>query len=378
MSRRVMFTAAPGAGHVFPMIPLAWALRAAGHEVLLVTGGRGLAAAAKSGLPFADYAPTMTEQEVSDHITRRFPAHLPSPASRIRNLTEAAERVCHIARFGVDETVRIAGHWRPDLVVHDPLNVAGLICGARFHVPTVQHLWGFVRAAGLSAELHRLLGDDFERNGAAGLPESTTVLDVAPPGMLIGEPEGWPVRYVPHNGAGALPDWLLGSAPARRPRIAVTLGTEVSAGPGLGIFARIAEAAEDVDADFVFAIGADPAQLGALPPNVRAERWLPFAALLARCSAALHHGGAGTTMTTLAAGLPQLLLPSGADHFANGTAVADRGAGLIAEVTDIDPRLLTRLVEDDELRENAAQVRAEITAMPTPAALAARLRTVCG
>jgi len=378
MSRRVMFTAAPGAGHVFPMIPLAWALRAAGHEVLLVTGGRGLAAAAKSGLPFADHAPAMTGQEVSDHITRQFPAHLPSAGSRILNLTEAAERVCHIARFGVDETVRIAEHWRPDLVVHDPLNVAGPVCGAKFHVPAVQHLWGFVRTAGLAAELHRLLGDDFERNGAAGLPEATAVLDVAPPGMLTGEPEGWSLRYVPHNGAGALPDWLLDSAPPRRPRIAVTLGTEVSVGSGLSIFTRIAQAAEEVDADFVFAVGADPAELGPLPPNVRAERWLPFNALLARCSAALHHGGAGTTMTTLAAGLPQLLLPCNADQFANSTAVADRGAGLIGDVTDIDPGLLTQLVENDKLRENAAEVRAEITAMPTPAAVAARLRTLTG
>lgn len=378
MNRRVMFTAAPGAGHVFPMIPLAWALRAAGHEVLLVTGGRGLAAAAKSGLPFADYAPTMTGQEVSDHITRQFPAHLPSPASRILNLTEAAERVCHIARFGVDETVRIAEHWRPDLVVHDPLNVAGPVCGAKFHVPTVQHLWGFARAAGLSTELHRLLRDDFDRNGAAGLPESTTVLDVAPPSMLTARPEGWSLRYVPHNGAGNLPDWLLDSAPARRPRIAVTLGTEITAGPGLGLFARIAQAAEEVDADFVFAVGADPAQLGTLPPNVRAERWLPFAALLAQCSAAMHHGGAGTTMAALATGLPQLLMPNGADHFANGTAVAARGAGLMAETHDIDPRLLTQLIEDDKLRESAAEVRAEITAMPTPAAVAARLATMPG
>ena len=34
---RALFLAAPGIGHAFPMVPLAWALRSAGHEVAVAT-----------------------------------------------------------------------------------------------------------------------------------------------------------------------------------------------------------------------------------------------------------------------------------------------------------------------------------------------------
>ena len=34
---RVLITSAPMHGHLFPLVPLAWALRAAGHEVLVAS-----------------------------------------------------------------------------------------------------------------------------------------------------------------------------------------------------------------------------------------------------------------------------------------------------------------------------------------------------
>ena len=53
---RVLFVVTPGVGHLFPMVPLAWALRAAGHEVLIATTGAGLVAA-NAGLAVTDVAP---------------------------------------------------------------------------------------------------------------------------------------------------------------------------------------------------------------------------------------------------------------------------------------------------------------------------------
>src|SRR3954447_18295169 len=52
---RALFATSPGLGHVFPTIPLAHALRAAGHEVLMATpGGKE---AANAGLHVVDTAP---------------------------------------------------------------------------------------------------------------------------------------------------------------------------------------------------------------------------------------------------------------------------------------------------------------------------------
>ena len=47
---RVLFTASPALGHMFPMIPLAWAYRAQGHDVLVATAGPGLDVLAIAGL----------------------------------------------------------------------------------------------------------------------------------------------------------------------------------------------------------------------------------------------------------------------------------------------------------------------------------------
>jgi UDP:flavonoid glycosyltransferase YjiC (YdhE family) len=372
---RVLFTAAPGAGHVLPLVSLAWAMRAAGHEILVLTAGRGLTAAAKAGLPLADYAPGMTDSEISDHIVSRFPASMPPEASRIKRLVDAAGRVCHIARFGADHAVRIAKAWQPDLVVHEPLNAAGPITASALGIPAVQHLYGFPRGVGLSAELYRLLRDDFDRLGAPGLPETTAVLDIAPPSLLSGAPEGWSMRHVPHNG-GTLPE-SLEVAPTGVPRITITLGTEQVPAKTTELVNRLSAAAADVAAEVVLALGGvDPGPIEALPPNVRIVPWLPLDALLNRSSAVVHHGGASTTMTALAAGIPQLVLPNGADRHASAEAVADGGAGLACAADELTGALLTRLVTDEKLRLRAAEVRNEIAAMPSPAVLVHRLEAL--
>jgi UDP:flavonoid glycosyltransferase YjiC (YdhE family) len=130
-----------------------------------------------------------------------------------------------------------------------------------------------------------------------------------------------------------------------------------------------------VDAEFVVALGsADTSGLGELPPNVRiAAGWIPLNALLQTSSALVHHGGAGSTLGALAAGLPQLVLPSGADRYINATAVHDGGAGLSAEEDELDAVLLDQIVGDGKLRKVAGEVSAEIAALPSPAQIVSQI-----
>ena len=58
--------------------------------------------------------------------------------------------------------------------------------------------------------------------------------------------------------------------------------------------------------------------LGAVPTNVRVERFVPQADLLARASAVVSHGGAGTVLGAAAHGLPQVVVPLFADQWENG------------------------------------------------------------
>ena len=48
--------------------------------------------------------------------------------------------------------------------------------------------------------------------------------------------------------------------------------------------------------------------------------YIPHTLLLPRCSLVVSHGGAGIMFGTLAHGLPQLILPQGADQFMNAAA----------------------------------------------------------
>ena len=86
----------------------------------------------------------------------------------------------------------------------------------------------------------------------------------------------------------------------------------------------------DIDVDAVATIGphVDPEALGAVPSNVRVERFVPQADLL-RGSAVVSHGGAGTVLGAASHGRPQLVVPLFADQWENGVAVRDAGCGIV-------------------------------------------------
>lgn len=153
----------------------------------------------------------------------------------------------------------------------------------------------------------------------------------------------------------------------------VTLGTAVGL-MSVGALGQIVEAAKEIDAEFIFALGdSDVAELGELPENVRLVEWIPLNALLEHCDAIVHHGGSGSTFTSLAAGVPQLLLPHAADQFDNATLVRDAGIGLWLEDTTVDASHLTKLLEDKEIRAACERLRAENAARPLPSELVSKL-----
>ena len=378
---RVLFVSAPGVGHVFPLVPLAWALRTAGHDVMVGTTGAALKVA-EAGLPVADVAPGFDMAE----IRRKAMAEHPEFIERIRNtkITDPKQALwifARLAKWTLPGTVELADTWRPDLVVHSQLNAAGPLIAARLGVPAVEQGFGFARSAGMHEALREELAEDFEQYQAAELPATRVALDVAPPSMItdpgpdLGDLRSWPARYVPYNGGAVLPAWVL-DKPERR-RIAVTLGTVAPQMNGLGSVERLVAAAAEVDAEFILALGdADITGLGTLPDNVRSAGWVPLRALLANSDALVHHGGAGTTLTALDAGLPQLVLPDGADRHINAAAVGARGAGLVSTAADLDAALLDQLLNEDSLRRAADEVRAEIATLPSPTDLVPRLTTL--
>jgi len=372
---RVLVTALSGHGHLFPLVTTAWALRSAGHEVLFATAG-DMTAVKATGLHSYDVAPGLDMGKLvgqnagqafrSSTSGRRFDAEIDMrdhPAFRLFN---------GLAEGMVDGLVGLARDWRPDVVVYEAMNLIGLLAARAAGAGSVSHAIGVAHNKDLMARFGAMQIDIFQRYGVDELPEPDVFLDVAPPSMKP-EPDGWPMRYVPYNGGGQLPGWLTGRP--ERPRVTVTLGTVAPMLTGVGPVERIAAAAAKIDAEFVVALGSnvDTSSLRDLPDNVRLVGYVPLGPLLASSIAVVHHGGAGTTLTALDAGVPQVVVPQGADGPINAAAVAAAGCGLNVTDEELDAQLVERLLTDGALRSSAERVRAEMHAMPSPAEVADRL-----
>jgi UDP:flavonoid glycosyltransferase YjiC (YdhE family) len=89
------------------------------------------------------------------------------------------------------------------------------------------------------------------------------------------------------------------------------------------------------------------------------------------------HGGAGTTFGALAAGIPFVIVPQAADQFLQADRVLAAGAGLAVLPDAATPQAVASAVAsvlaEPSFRVNARAVAAEIAALPSPDAVAARL-----
>ena len=92
--------------------------------------------------------------------------------------------------------------------------------------------------------------------------------------------------------------------------------------------------------------------------------------MLKHAGLVVHHGGTGTVLASLAAGLPQLVLPQGADQFANADALAGLGAAkaLVGDEIRIPAveAAARELLADPKARDIARGVAAEIAEMAPP------------
>ncbi|WP_274648860.1 nucleotide disphospho-sugar-binding domain-containing protein [Paenibacillus humicola] len=378
---KMLVTSFPGFGHFLPVVPLAWAARAAGHEVLVVSTGQVLEASERAGLSWADAAPggdiiTAVVESMKDAEDKYRDSSNPAGA---------AEFMSAISSRMADRTLEIARAWKPDVIVHTPTESAGVLAASLLSVPAVSHGFGIasIGKTGMIEMIYEAFRPACERNGWKGeLVGSAANIDTCPPSMREPDrPDAWYTRYIPFNGGGRLPDEYL--APSSKRRICVTLGTVIPYLSGVGGLGGVVEAVRDLDAEVILALGGtDPSALGTLPPNVRTVGWTPLSTLLPTCSAVVHHGGAGTTMNAIVAGVPQLILPHGADQHINAAAVRQRGAGLsmLPEEASAETvrHSLQRLLDEPGFTQASQEVSRENESQTPPSEIVPRLLALAG
>jgi MGT family glycosyltransferase len=116
------------------------------------------------------------------------------------------------------------------------------------------------------------------------------------------------------------------AGPPGRPLVLVGLSSTVMRQEGL--LQRAANALGQLQVRGLVTTGpaVDPAVIAA-PPNVTVTRWVRHADILPHCSAVITHGGHGTVMKALIAGVPLVVVPLGRDQPDNAARVVYAGAG---------------------------------------------------
>lgn len=382
---RILFSSLASHGHTFPLIPLALAARDAGHEVVFATGEDLLPSLHLAGLAtaVAGIGIRAAFGEAAGGAIRR-----PQEVSE-EDRNELMRQVFGVVlprRFVADLAPVIAEHG-PDLVVAEIGNPGAGIAARLAGVPVVTHAFGRGSApgggsfsdliAGPLQTVYAELGLDAPAGPAVGATDR--YLDIYPPSLqdpafAASVPDRVLLRPVAYAEPGPLP--AIVTAASDRPLVYLTLGTAFGspdvlreAVTGLaGTGARVLVAAGPT---------VDPADLGELPAGVAVEAWVPQADVLPYADLVVHHGGSGTTLGALAAGVPQLFLPQGADQFVNAEAVVAAGAGsaVAPDACSADAVGLQAkaLLADEEVRRAAARVAQEIARMPSPAEIARRL-----
>jgi UDP:flavonoid glycosyltransferase YjiC (YdhE family) len=395
---RALFTALGTRQHLFPIVPLAWACRAAGHEVRIAGAPSILDEIVHTGLPAVsvgravDLAETAGKKHLEKLVAQgRWPLEWPMHPGRLnpqqRALLEATGRnLANAAEAVVDDLIAFAQDWRPDMVVHDMAALAGPVAAAVLGVPNVRHLTGtpschHLELRGLWSEPLPEYARLFERFHVEGRAKPTTSVDPCPPSMrLPGAPASLQVRYIPYNGAGSVPGWPRGSR--RRPRVCITWGLAMfgAIGPrALDPYREAIEAISELGVEIVVVATAEHLNaLGGLPATATVVESVPLQLVLPHCDAIVHQAGAGTTLTAAALGVPQLAITIGPEPAMQANRLAATGAGihLLYQEVLVDPArkqmlrdAVDKLLHDPAQRDAAGRVREEIGQQPSPAAL---------
>jgi UDP:flavonoid glycosyltransferase YjiC (YdhE family) len=397
---RVLFTTWAWPSHYFPMVPLAWAFRAAGHDVRVASQPELAATMLGSGLPSVvvgrDVDLAAHHRRATEHLRAgRPPATSPAgPARRQPEFIEVARAVQatrpkdrpklslygEVADAMADDLVALARRWRPDLVVFDALTFAGPLAARVIGVPAVRHLFGpdvSYFTLGLETDLLRPVLKRF------GLDELSLLgalsVDPCPPSLQFRDDVA-PVaraamRFVPYHGLSEVPRWVWQTPD--RPRICLTWGTSTARLVGEHAFLpaplvqSCAKLAAERGMELVLAITAAQRRLlPELPEGVRVAESVPLQALLTTCRAIVHQGGAGGMLTAALCGLPQLVVPQLPDQVLNANHLAATGAALAVHIDEADvPTVYAagkRLFEEPSFAESARRLRGEILDLPGP------------
>jgi glycosyltransferase (activator-dependent family) len=414
---KVLFVCMPYNTHYFPMVPLAWALRSAGHEVRVagqpdltdaITGTGMTAVPVGNAEWYANdpWAPELLGELLAaggSEYVQNFDFACADPAQWCWESLLGLEKIMISGLFAsfnsdpmIDDLVAFARHWAPDLVVWEQFTIAGAVAATVTGAAHARLVYGpditmrarqaFCDRAAVqdpghhedpTAEWLSAVFRRFDHEYHETVRTGQWTIDTTPPStrLDLGLPTVG-MRYVPHNGAAVVPEWLQKSA--EKPRVCLTLGISGEMTRSAASVGDILAGLADLDVEIVATLNAEQLrQVPVVPDNTRVVGFVPLHDLLPTCAAIVHHGGVGTRATAEVHGVPQLMIAYGWDTLVKAARTEELAAGLCIPAEQATApavrEAVVRLLADPVLQAGARALQVEALAQPTPAEIVAVL-----
>jgi UDP:flavonoid glycosyltransferase YjiC (YdhE family) len=368
----VLFTTLRNTSHFLPLIPFIEACRRRGHEVAVAAPQEFAERVAATGAAFFPFG--HPGDEGLRPLWMRLRGASEEETTRI-SIGEIFAGVC--AGSALPALIETMERWRPSIVVRESQEYAALIATEKLRIPHVRvaisapsgeaHIFPYAAPA---LDVHRAAtglppdpaGDRLSKEAALTLFPASLEIPVVAPAPVF--------RFrATRKEAPPLPDWW---GARQGPFVYVTLGTVVGGFDVMrAAYRTVLDALVDLPIRALLTVGADlPLEtLGDVPPCVHIERFVPQDEIIPHAGAVVCHGGSGTVLGTLAAGVPLVVAPLFADQPFNAERVATAGAGLALPTRDASPaslrHALSRVLDEQSFRVAARRIAHEIAALPS-------------